>query len=62
MKFRLYTAIIILVLLVVFALQNSSQLRVRFLLWSFPVSQALLILAVGATGLLLGWLCGTRRR
>jgi len=62
MKYRLYTAIVILVLLVVFALQNSSQLRVRFLFWSFPVSQALLILAVGATGLLLGWLFGTRRR
>lgn len=62
MKLRLYSAIAILALLLVFALQNTGRLRVHFLLWSFSTSQALLVLVCGAAGLLLGWFFGSRRR
>ena len=55
---RLYAALTIIVLLAVFALQNSSQLTVHLLFWSFQIPQALLILSCGAVGLLIGWLLG----
>jgi uncharacterized integral membrane protein len=58
MKPRLYLALAIVVLLAIFALQNSSPLTVQLLFWSFQIPQALLILSCGAVGLLIGWLLG----
>jgi uncharacterized integral membrane protein len=62
MKLRLYTALFVLAVLLVFAGQNFSQLTVRFLVWSFQIPQALLIISCSALGLLVGWLLGIMRR
>lgn len=58
MKARLIVALILAILLAVFALQNSDQLTVRLLLWSFRLPQSVLILGCSALGLGLGWLFG----
>jgi uncharacterized integral membrane protein len=62
MKPRVYLALAILALLLIFALQNSDQLTVRFLAWSFQISQALLIIGCTAGGLVTGWLLKVIRR
>jgi len=58
MKPRLYLALGVLVLLGIFAGQNFTPLTVRFLVWSFEIPQALLIVSCGALGGALGWLIG----
>lgn len=55
---RLILALAVLVLLAIFAAQNFTPLTVRFLVWSFEIPQALLIVSCGALGALLGWLVG----
>ncbi len=51
---RLLPPLLLLLVLVVFALQNTAVLTVNFLIWSFQLSQALLIVLCGASGLVLG--------
>lgn len=41
---------------VVFAIQNVREVEVQFLLWSFALPRAILILAVLALGMLIGWI------
>lgn len=41
---------------VVFAIQNVADVEVQFLLWSFALPRAILILAVLALGMLIGWI------
>ena len=53
---RLLPPLLLLVVLVVFALQNTAVLTVNFLIWSFQLSQALHIVLCGASGL--GCWCG----
>ncbi len=62
MKPRLIISLVLLVLLGVFALQNTAVLKVSFLFWSFHISQALLILLCGLIGVLLGLLFGLSRK
>lgn len=50
-----------LVLLVIF--QNAGAVTIRFLVWEFSMSLALLLPLVLATGILIGWLlAGWRSR
>ncbi len=62
MKIRLYFAIAALVLIGIFAAQNFNQLNVRFLFWSLQVPQALLIVATGAIGVVVGLIFGAAKR
>lgn len=41
---------------VVFAVQNVADVEVQFLLWSIALPRAILILAVLALGMLIGWI------
>jgi uncharacterized integral membrane protein len=41
---------------VVFAIQNVADVEVQFLLWSIALPRAILILAVLALGMLIGWI------
>ncbi|MDP1581132.1 MAG: LapA family protein [Candidatus Didemnitutus sp.] len=62
MKIRRYSALVALALLGIFAAQNLNQLNVRFLFWSLQVPQALLIVATGAIGVVVGLIFGTTGR
>lgn len=56
MNWRFLPTLILLLVLGIFALQNTAVLTVSFLIWSFKISQALLIGICGVIGILLGLL------
>jgi putative membrane protein len=47
---------ILLLLLVIFSVQNYEMVQVRFLLWSFTTSRALVIFGTLVIGMIIGWL------
>lgn len=59
MNFKMPLAIILLLLVVIFTLQNTEQVNISFLFWHITLSRALMIFSVLATGLLVGWILGT---
>ncbi len=62
MHYKIYGALAVLLLTVVFAIQNSDVVKVRFLFWSISSSLALLIVILLSLGLLAGWLLGSLAR
>jgi uncharacterized integral membrane protein len=52
--------LILLVALVIFTAQNYEVVEVRFLVWSFVTSRALVIFAAMAMGVVIGWLTARR--
>jgi uncharacterized integral membrane protein len=59
MKIKLIFGLILMGLVVVVALQNAEIVTVKFLLWQFPLPQALMSLASMAVGVVAGLLFGT---
>ncbi len=63
MNARIIAAVVVLVLLLVFIIQNTEVAQVSFLFWSISMSRALLILFLLVIGAALGWfLHGYRAR
>ena len=58
-KFKLILGGILLLFFIIFAMQNSTVVEVRFLVWSVQMSQALVIFLTGAVGTIIGFLFGT---
>lgn len=56
MKPHLITALIVLLLVVMFAVQNAEVVDVRFLFWKLSMSRALLLFLVFVAGIGSGWL------
>ncbi|TNF52231.1 LapA family protein, partial [bacterium] len=54
MQFFLFLALILALVLMVFALQNAEPIRVNFINWSFESSLALLLVVTFAAGMLSG--------
>jgi uncharacterized integral membrane protein len=52
---RLILSIVLLVLVGIFALQNTVAVEVRFLFWGFSLPRSLLIFVLLAVGILVGW-------
>lgn len=48
--------IVLIAIGVLFAIQNVADVEVQFLLWSFALPRAILILVVLALGMLIGWI------
>jgi len=58
-KFKLILGGILLLFFIIFAMQNSTVVEVRFLVWSVQMSEALVIFLTGAVGTIIGFLFGT---
>lgn len=58
MKGKLIGVIILLVFLVIFAVQNSQPLMVKFLFWEVATSAVLSIFIAFLIGFLIGWIIG----
>lgn len=56
MRFTLVVALVIIVLVAIFALQNSQVVQVGFLLWRFEGPLVIVLLVTFAAGILTGWL------
>ena len=62
MKSKLIVALSLLALAAVFALQNASEVKVRFLFWSLSSSLALLVVLLLLIGVAVGWMLGALAR
>jgi uncharacterized integral membrane protein len=58
-KIKLILGGVMLLLGIVFAVQNAPVVEVKFLVWSIRMSQALVIFLTGATGIIAGFFFGT---
>lgn len=56
MSLKAGAVIVLLVLLVIFAIQNTHPVEVKFLLWKISTSAVLSILVSFFIGFLMGWL------
>jgi uncharacterized integral membrane protein len=56
MIYKLLIMIGLLLLLVIFTLQNTQQVNIKLFFWTIHMSTALVILLPLAIGLLIGWL------
>jgi len=56
MNLKLYLGLALLLLIVIFTVQNAAVVTINFLIWKFSVSRALMIFFVLAIGILIGWI------
>jgi len=62
MKVKMILGLILVILVVLFTLQNTEVVALRFLWWEFAMSRVLMFLLVFAVGLLTGFLLGSHLR
>ncbi len=55
MRVKIAVAAILLVLVTLFAVQNSQVVEIRLAFWSVEISRALLIYLMLAIGIVIGW-------
>jgi len=55
MNLKLYTGLTLLILVVIFTIQNAEMVQINFLIWDFAISRALMIFLVLSIGILVGW-------
>jgi len=55
MKIRAYTGLALLLLVVIFIVQNASVVEIQFLFWKLSMSRSLMIFFIFAIGILVGW-------
>ena len=56
MKWQWIIILILLLFLVIFTAQNYEVVKIKFLLWSFTTSRAIVIFSTLIVGLLIGWI------
>ena len=57
-KTKVTLSLVLIGLVVVFTLQNTQVVEVRFLFWKLGMSRVLLIFLLLAVGAILGWVAG----
>ncbi|MFW6324676.1 MAG: lipopolysaccharide assembly protein LapA domain-containing protein [Desulfovibrionales bacterium] len=62
MNKKLVALVVLLILVVLFTLQNTEAVSVQFFFWSASVSKALLIFILFGLGVLLGFFLGNHSR
>jgi len=56
MNIRAYIGLALLLLVVVFIIQNAIAVDIRFLFWKLSMSRSLMIFLVLAIGVVIGWI------
>ena len=62
MKNKLILGLILLTPILIFILQNSEQVPIRFLGWTFSLSHALLVLILLLVGFIFGYLASSLQK
>jgi len=62
MPVKIWSLIVLLLLLVIFSFQNTQPITVKFLFWDANASSAFLILITFVLGLAIGWITGTLKK
>lgn len=55
-QIKVYLSLVLLLLIVIFTVQNVAVVTINLFFWQFSVSRALMIFIVLIVGILLGWL------
>ncbi|MDX1295051.1 MAG: LapA family protein [Sulfurimonadaceae bacterium] len=55
-RIKLYTGIALAVFVIIFVIQNTAVVDIRFLFWKLSMSRSLMIFAVLLLGIVIGWL------
>ena len=55
MRIKLILGVVLLLATLIFTVQNSATVDVKFLLWKFSTSLALVIFSSLASGFIVGW-------
>jgi uncharacterized integral membrane protein len=56
MNIRAYIGLALLLLVVIFIVQNASVVDIKFLVWTISMSRSLMIFFVLAVGIVIGWI------
>lgn len=62
MNAKMYITLIMLILIVIFTVQNAAVVTVNILFWKLEISRALLIFFVFAIGIIIGWISHSHMR
>ena len=62
MNIKLLLGIGLLILVVIFTLQNTQVMTISFLFWTVTLSRALIIFVVLAIGVIVGWILSSLMR
>jgi uncharacterized integral membrane protein len=59
MNYKIILSLILVILVVIFIIQNAAVVEIRLFFWTITLSRALVIFLVLVIGILIGWLmCG----
>lgn len=56
MNFKMISILVLIALLVVFVVQNTGVVEIRFLAWKLGMSRALVMIFAVLIGVVIGWL------
>jgi len=62
MSYKLILALLLTGTALIFVIQNASVVEIKFLLWSFEISRALLYFILLSAGIIIGWLLNSFSR
>jgi uncharacterized integral membrane protein len=60
-RLRPIVSFVLIGIVLAFAVQNVADVEVQFLIWSFALPRAILIVVVFALGMLIGWILHSLR-
>ena len=56
MSYKLISTLILIGMIIIFVIQNVTVVEIKFFLWSFEMSRALLYFILLTIGIIVGWL------
>lgn len=56
MNIKAYIGLVLLLLIVIFTVQNASVIDIQLLFWKISMSRSLMIFFVLAIGIIIGWI------
>ena len=62
MSYKLILTLLLTGILLIFVIQNAAVVEIRFIIWSFEISQALLYFILLSAGIIIGWLLNSYSR
>lgn len=61
MNRKIYIGLALLLLVIIFIVQNTVVVEIRWLFWTVTMSRSLMIITVLSIGITIGWLIGSHR-
>ncbi len=60
-SFKFWAVVVVVLMLVVFTLQNTKSVEMHILVWTFTASGAFLVMAASVLGFAVGWVLRSAR-